>query len=499
MTMFNNTHLRRLGSVVSLSLLVVALSSCGNEPDSGSDVPAEPPVIAVVGGPAGVAQADAMVSGGVAESSKMIAPLVFEYVGDEVDLTAPAPAYRFVPAATNSDELITRLAEAFGVAGGVAPLPAEQGGGLMIGPADGSAASVTVMNDALQSWWVTYPVAMGAVSCSSVAIDPVDIVEPDGAAGAASDATTDATGDVTTQPDCFEPDPPANVPGADEAERIVTELLMASGVDPATYEFETYADEWGASVTGFLLVDGVRSPISVSVGIGGDSKVTWAGGSFGSPERVAEYPRVGVAAAVERLNDQSNGWWSGWSSRAPEPAQIEPAQIEPVPVDSALVDPALVDPGLEDSFVEEPVVTTIRLSDPQPALEQIWGADNVVWLVPAYSFAGDDGGRYTAVAIDDAYLQPADADVADTPPPTAVDPADTSGAGDTPVASEAPSGPDVVGLTVDEATQLAEAAGWVVRPVRVDGEELAATADYVATRLNVVVEAGVVTEVLSIG
>jgi hypothetical protein len=44
--------------------------------------------------------------------------------------------------------------------------------------------------------------------------------------------------------DCPEPEPPVGVPTADEAEQRVRELLTAIGVDPATVEFDTYADEW---------------------------------------------------------------------------------------------------------------------------------------------------------------------------------------------------------------------------------------------------------------
>ena len=51
----------------------------------------------------------------------------------------------------------------------------------------------------------------------------------------------------------------------------------------------------------------------------------------------------------------------------------------------------------------------------------------------------------------------------------------------------------------DEAAKVAEGNGWGFRVVRVDGVDQAVTADYVPTRVNVEVTAGVVTAIVSIG
>ncbi len=63
--------------------------------------------------------------------------------------------------------------------------------------------------------------------------------------------------------------------------------------------------------------------------------------------------------------------------------------------------------------------------------------------------------------------------------------------------------PDVIGETVEEATATLEAAGLTLRIIRRDGEDLAATADFVENRVNVAVETKdgteVVTEVVSTG
>jgi hypothetical protein len=64
--------------------------------------------------------------------------------------------------------------------------------------------------------------------------------------------------------------------------------------------------------------------------------------------------------------------------------------------------------------------------------------------------------------------------------------------------------PDVVGQSVEDATATLEDAGFTLRVVRRDGEDLAATADFVENRVNVAVETQddgteTVTEVVSTG
>jgi ABC-type glycerol-3-phosphate transport system substrate-binding protein len=64
--------------------------------------------------------------------------------------------------------------------------------------------------------------------------------------------------------------------------------------------------------------------------------------------------------------------------------------------------------------------------------------------------------------------------------------------------------PDVVGDSVEDATATLEAAGYTLRVVKRDGEDLAVTADFVENRVNVAVQmerygGEVVTEVVSTG
>ena len=64
--------------------------------------------------------------------------------------------------------------------------------------------------------------------------------------------------------------------------------------------------------------------------------------------------------------------------------------------------------------------------------------------------------------------------------------------------------PDIVGESVADATATLESAGLTLRVVKRDGEDLAGTADFVTTRVNVAVETQddgteQVTEVVSVG
>jgi beta-lactam-binding protein with PASTA domain len=64
--------------------------------------------------------------------------------------------------------------------------------------------------------------------------------------------------------------------------------------------------------------------------------------------------------------------------------------------------------------------------------------------------------------------------------------------------------PDVIGQSVEDATATLEEAGFTLRVVKRDGEDLASTADFIDNRVNVAVETQddgteEVTEVISIG
>jgi hypothetical protein len=58
---------------------------------------------------------------------------------------------------------------------------------------------------------------------------------------------------------------------------------------------------------------------------------------------------------------------------------------------------------------------------------------------------------------------------------------------------------DLVGLTEADATDAAEACGWILRVVRRDGEDQPATRDFRPNRVNVEVTDGEVTAIVNTG
>ncbi|MCX6522461.1 MAG: hypothetical protein NTZ21_17525 [Actinobacteria bacterium] len=530
---------RRLALVGAV--VVLGLTACGSADDSGagsaSTLPA-PAVIQIAGSASGAAPSAAGAADAAMSESKMM-PMSLSYTwsGETPDLTTAAASWFFAPGVAPTAEQVEQLAAAFGVTGEAVELSADMGGGWTVGPNDGSAPSVTVAADAMQSWWFS----------PAWQTEGRGIVD-DCALYPAGDPAADPS--TAGQPVCEPAQPPAGIPTADEAEANARALLTSLGGDPAGYELETYADEWGASVTAFLVLDGVRTNLSFNVGYGEQGAITWAGGFLAAPQRGADYPRIGVDAAIERLNDQANAWMTGYGPAvrdagvATEPAvmpAVEPAvgeddapATEPTegvlgpdgaatsagsagaataeaPTDTVLADPAVgdcTDPAVScvavDSVDLAPMV--IDLNQVTSSLEQVWAADGTVWLLPGYAFTGADGMMANVLAVEDQYLEQAEPEVLPEPVPlpepmpveTAVP--GTDGVGEpAPVVDAAFDGSTLVGLTVDAASKLAEASGWTVRVAREDGVDLAVTMDYRDNRFNVAVEAGVVTEVVSIG
>ena len=140
----------------------------------------------------------------------------------------------------------------------------------------------------------------------------------------------------------------------------------------------------------------------------------------------------------------------------------------------------------------------------------IWAVDDTVWLLPAYTFTSPDGGLYTVNAVADEFLAPADPVPAD-PVPTddLVDPVDDTASVDVvPEPGTDQTAPAVVpdelaatwvGSPLADVEKLAADMGLTVRVLRLDGQDLPATADYRTDRVNIAVDADIVTEVISVG
>jgi hypothetical protein len=315
--------------------------------------------------------------------------------------------------------------------------------------------------------------------------------------------TTDVAKEI-----CAEPLAPENVPTKAEAEELFAATMTALGVNNDDLILDSYSDEWGANVTGYLKIDGVRSPLSWSVGYGADASITWASGVFADVQDGASYPRIGTAAAIERLNSQQAGNWGGPMVRggvAYDTAVASDIAATPVPepassdVEAAVTtEPATSDaaPTLD---APAPEIQEVSIIGVEEELVTLYGADGSIYLVPGYTFiAAEDeygyAGRYTVSALPDEYMQVADA-VNEVPlsiaPETAAPAVDPAVDPDMSVAQDVAD--SVVGMSEAEATKTAEAKGLTVRVGSRDGEDFALTMDYRTDRVTLTVIADKVT------
>jgi hypothetical protein len=418
----------------------------------------------------------------------------FTAAADLPALDSNAPSYTLTAGDASTDSL-NALKAAFGVTKDFVAQDATQGGGYLAGNYDGTTATLYVGSDAMRYW--SYSPAWDQSSISSRPCIMEDAV-------ATSDIpTTDVAKEI-----CAEPVAPENVPTKAEAEELFAATMTALGVNNDDLILDSYSDEWGANVTGYLKIDGVRSPLSWSVGYGADASITWASGVFADVQDGASYPRIGTAAAIERLNSQQAGNWGGPMVRggvAYDTAVASDIAATPVPepassdVEAAVTtEPATSDaaPTLDAPAPEVQEVSIVAVEE---ELVTLYGADGSIYLVPGYTFiAAEDeygyAGRYTVSALPDEYMQVADA-VNEVPlsiaPVTAAPAVDPAVDPDMSVAQDVAD--SVVGMSEAEATKTAEAKGLTVRVGSRDGEDFPLTMDYRTDRVTLTVVADKVT------
>ena len=515
-------------------VVILGLSACG-DPSTTTPLAEQPKVIQLAtgqtGSGGGAAPAAATADASAESKMAVFAPTEFVYDGELPALDGPAGSWSFAPGQKADPDQIAKLAASLGVVGDVRTLPVDQGGGWAVGPQDYSGPVLTVGSDGMLNWWLSAAPTTGAVACASiggVATDPpigagvagssgtaTDVAAPSTEPIAAPDATIPAVDPVA--PECPTPQPPAGVPTKDEALAKAKQLFADWGYDVNSYQFdEPYADEWGASVNASLVLEGMKAPVMLSVGFGENATVTYASGFLATPERGADYPTIGAAAGLERLKTQQNQYIGlaadGVATKAATDIAPQPALGAPA------IAPCEAGPATDCAPISNDPVT-VTLNSVKADLTMVWAADNTIWLLPAYTFGTADGGQYTVIAVDDAYIQQAAPEVATTDvsgqDPGAAPSSNTAPpAGDSPDISctkfEAPTEVTVPGIGVDfgqrwiglclsYAESEASFLGYSVRVVRQDGVDLPVTADFSDHRFNVAVKGDVVAEIISIG
>lgn len=463
-------HRRHTFRVAVSMTALIALLGCSDDfvSTSAPDAPRAPSVIRVAGG-GGDAKVGGLVSSAAPEAaSSMVAddgrmmPMPcggiteFELVGDLPALDTPVDGWHFTAREGLDEAAVARLASVFGMSADVVELPADWGGGWRMGPDDGSAPAIWLGADGL-GWW--------SYSAPWPTMREAEPIAADGS---------------FAEPEPMEP--PVGVPSAAEAEQLARQVFEGLGltVDPA--HIETYADDWGASVTLWQVLDGLRTGFTTSVGFGENATITYAGGQLPSPERVTGFERIGSTAGFERLTSTVGGWWGGGMAKI---------MIDCAPPEMA---------NVADGEPVEPATMTVEIVSVKETWWQLYDVDGSVWLTPGYAFLDSNGIEYTVPAVVDELVEPVEPAPVEPAPvePGVIEPAPDDGGmsspgydPDAPVSTEVVE--RVIGLDEQAATDTATELGFEVRVVERDGESFPVTADYRVDRVNLVITDGVVT------
>ena len=421
--------------VVAFALAVAVVAVVAGQGDDGQKLVKLP--VASMGGTTAESDAATMAAP-AARSSMLYAPGVeYKVKGTWPDLPSTAPGYRLSDAAT--EDAIRKVAGVLGIEGSVR---SEDGSWVVT---DGDRA-LRVMKFAGLPWYVERMCPDAPVSdrdleikraeCAGVAVPfegegssgsggavaqdlPATIVTalpaqtPPCPAGAdcavaepapavAAPATKPAIAPAPMPADLTPPDKPVRpegFPTKEEAEALARETFAKLGAGTEGIIVEDGWTTWEARVEmrlGGLTVLGMDT--SVSIGLDG---VERANGWLAVPERIGDYPLVGVEAGFTRLTTPLP---------APEPAPLTTRAGD----DIGTIEPA-IEPAIEcrDTGSAGICAATTFPAEPMPPIEPfvetITGAHLALLntgeaLVPAYVFEIEGGGMIPVPAVTDEWL-----------------------------------------------------------------------------------------------
>ena len=275
---------------------------------------------------------------------------------------------------------------------------------------------------------------------------------------------SDQPQDSSIGSDCVVETPPdaENLPTDSEA-RAKTLELLGDGFRVNN----VMRSAWDVTVDGTYLVNGKDTSYWGLVGFADQGRISSASGLIGEASNVGKYKTISASEALPRL---SSGMFMAYDN-------VRAATDEACPS-------------------EAPCTTTITFTSVRRTYTQLYDSSNIVWIVPAYEYSDASGGTWTAMALDDSYLEKAVASIDTDTVPAPVEPMPVPLPGDTGGGSIEP-GPTfvtstVVGLSELEATKVIESAGFTARVIARDGESLSGTKDYRLDRVNISIENGVV-------
>jgi hypothetical protein len=229
---------------------------------------------------------------------------------------------------------------------------------------------------------------------------------------------------------------PELIPSNAEITRQALDLFAATGLDVSASDLRIYRDEWGASASASLRVDGQATAIEWYVGWNSVGEVSYAAGHSVVATYRGDFRTISPVAAVERLGD-----WRWYGSVASEIYEryyggglergvvSSPTQSAPTEVDAGTTDSAQTDssgepedlPTEEVAPAEEkpeptadimPVypegemqVVTLTVDSSEPVLLTIYDAAGGAWLVPGYLMFNSEGYFDAVIALEDGVIE----------------------------------------------------------------------------------------------
>jgi hypothetical protein len=269
-------------------------------------------------------------------------PAVFTPASDLPDTDAVASGYSLTRGSVDGASLASTLAVAFGLPGDVS----QTSDGWIVGQPGGAAPAVTVNDDPLLAWTFSDPTAAEAAAVG-VSMEP------------------------------------------DRAREVASALLSTIGVDVTSVDWQVdrYADL--TEVIAWQKLADARTQLAWRVGFGRAGSVVSASGFSAGLVEIPGYPIVGAATAVRRAALPT------WSTLGPQRLPVPVTDVEASPTPTVSVPqigktrrPALQVP-MQDVLVEQAEL----------GLAQFWQPDGNLLILPAYQLTGDDGNRWSLIAV----------------------------------------------------------------------------------------------------
>lgn len=205
---------------------------------------------------------------------------------------------------------------------------------------------------------------------------------------------------------------PNLLPSKSEIISQALKIFSATGLNVSANDLTIYSDEWGASASASLKINGQDTPIEWSVGWGSNGKLSYASGNSVKLVDQGEFKTISAKASVSRMGD--------WRYSGAVASSIWEKYQAPVVAYDGLArdaDIAVGEPNSTDgdstvggettpaeTTEPTPEVVTIKVNKAHSVLMMIWDSNGDAWLVPGYVLIGSEGWITPVFALEDGVV-----------------------------------------------------------------------------------------------